>query len=87
MKEFDRMLKGFHESMVFIYPDGIHNEIQFRDICRVFIMSWSENLRASIETLPKHHIPVTRLLCILEDPRQLEIAKQNWIPTEEWKYW
>ena len=80
------MLKGFRESVIYIYPKGVDNERQFRDICRIFIMSWTENLKASIEILSDHNT-IERCMCLVKDPRHIEITNPGWIPTEEWKYW
>lgn len=92
MRELDRVILGFKDSVPAMFPVGIHNKVQFRDVVRIFLMSWCENLKASIELLPENgdramSLEADRLICLMEDPRHVAVCEPDWLPEEYWEYW
>lgn len=66
----------FKKCMIIMYPKGVNNELQHRDLVRVFIMAWMEalilfNPNEARKTLPQY-APITA---------------EDWLPDESWKWW
>jgi hypothetical protein len=68
------MKEAFKMCMLYLYPGGVANPLQHRDLVRCFCMGWIEAL--------KHHNTLTDQ----ELDKLAEIAKEDWMPDSSWNW-
>jgi hypothetical protein len=65
------------ECMRYIFPDGVANQHQHRDVIRCFMMGWVEAMQNS-----QNSAAVTQFVSEFSHTADL-----NWWPDESWKWW
>jgi len=68
----------FKRDMAFIYPDGVTDKKQWRDICKIWIMGYITALHCNVG-------PCAELTSAMHYAKQM--TDYNWYPDDEWKWW
>lgn len=73
----NKLKERFLICMTIMYPNGVSNIIQHRDLVRVFTMSWVEAL------LHNNQSEAVQELVADYDI----LANEEWLPDESWQWW
>ena len=71
------MKEAFLQSMRLIYPQGVDNAYQHRDVVRIYSMGWCDALMAADQK--------QAVAAWVEEFRPL--ADLNWWPDASWRWW
>jgi hypothetical protein len=67
----------FKKSMQYIYPNGVDNPAQWRDLIRVYMMGWFDVLVAN----DLKDVAATYL------EQYEKVSGKGWWPDDSWKWW
>lgn len=71
------MKESFKRDMRFIYPEGVDNATQYRDLIRTYSMGWvSAFMAANDKPRVEEQVPFLR-----------EMTDPAWRPDASWKWW
>lgn len=77
-REVKKFLETFQASMRTMYPEGLNNPLQHRDVCRLYFMGYIDSLTHGVKEA-KH---AAVLLHYFE-----QIHVETWMPTKLWCWW